>query len=121
MGTMRLSVTKEGMICKHTVKFFKVLHLGIDDGVIVNKAGTKHSVQHATPMAQCYTWLSQQNTELHTLSNVTNPATAELVVHDNVIHVDVDEEHTPLTPRDPIFIDSEYPFNYPLILYCVIL
>ena len=105
-------VVKEDMICQHIVKVFKMLHLGVDDGVIVCEAGPKHSVQHGIPMAQCYMQLSQQTTKLHTLSNMTSPAATEHVVHDNVIHIDVDEEHALLTPRDPIFIDLEHPSQF---------
>ena len=47
-------VAQEGMICKHTVKVFKMLHPDIKDGVIVREAGTRHGVDRITPMAQCY-------------------------------------------------------------------
>ena len=47
-------VAQEGMICKHTMKVFKMLHPDIMDGVIVREAGTMHGVNRATPMSQCY-------------------------------------------------------------------
>ena len=47
-------VAWEGMICKHTMKVFKMLHPDIKDGVIVREVGTMHGVDRATPMSQCY-------------------------------------------------------------------
>ena len=47
-------VAREGMLCKHTVKVFKMLHPDIKDGLIVREAGTMHGVDRATPMSQCY-------------------------------------------------------------------
>ena len=47
-------VAQEGMICKHTVKVFKMLHPDIEDGFIVREAGTRHGVDRTTPMSQCY-------------------------------------------------------------------
>ena len=47
-------VAQQGMICKHTMKVFKMLHPDIHDGVIVREAGTMHGVDRATPMSQCY-------------------------------------------------------------------
>lgn len=47
-------VAQEGMICKHTVKVFKMLHPDIMDGVIVREAGTRHGVDRNTPMSLCY-------------------------------------------------------------------
>ena len=52
-------IAREGMMCKHTVKVFKMLHPNIEDGVIVREAGTLHGVHRATPMAQCFSTLSQ--------------------------------------------------------------
>jgi hypothetical protein len=47
-------IAREGMICKHTMKVFKMLHPNIADGVIFRHAGTLHGVDRATPMSQCY-------------------------------------------------------------------
>lgn len=47
-------VAREGMICKHTIKVFKMLHPDVQDGVIVREAGTMHGVDRATPMSQCH-------------------------------------------------------------------
>lgn len=45
-------ITKEeGMIYKHIMKMFKMLHPNIDDGVIVCEAGTTHDVDQNTPMS----------------------------------------------------------------------
>jgi hypothetical protein len=68
-------IAHEGMMCKHTVKVFKMLHPDIKDGVIVRDVDTLHGVQHAIPMAQCYYVLSQveQHDEHHTqLANANN-------------------------------------------------
>ena len=37
-------IAKEGIICKHNVKVFKMLHPDIEDGVIFREAGTKHGI-----------------------------------------------------------------------------
>ena len=47
-------VAREGMICKHTMKVFKMLHPDIQDGLIVRQASTLHGVDRGTPMSQCY-------------------------------------------------------------------
>ena len=105
-------VAKEGMICKHTVKVFKMLHPGVDDGVIVCEVGTKHGTQCATPMAHCYTRMSQQTIQLHVPSDVDSPFVVELVMQYNVIHIDINEELTPLPHLDSIFVDSKYPSQF---------
>ena len=94
------------MICKHIIKVFKILHPGADNGVIICEAGTKHGTQCATPMTHCYMRMSQQSTQLRVPFDVDNPFVVEPVVQDNVIHIDVDEEHTPLPHLDSIFVDS---------------
>jgi hypothetical protein len=38
-------IAKQGMICKHVMKFFKMLDLHIQDNVIVQKTNTFHGVQ----------------------------------------------------------------------------
>ena len=102
-------VAMEGMICKHTVKVFKLLHPGVDDGIIVRKAGTKHGTNRSTPMAHAYSRMSQQTTRLHVPSDVGSPFVVEPVVQDNVLHIDIDEEHTHLPHLDSILVDSEHP------------
>ena len=47
-------IASQGMICKHVVKVFKMLHLDIEDGVIVHEAGTLHSVERTVPMSQIW-------------------------------------------------------------------
>ena len=86
-----------------------MLHLGVDNDVIVYEAGTKHEIQCATPMTHCYTKMSQQTTQLHVLFDVGSPFLVEPVVQDNVIHIDVDEEHTILPHLDFDFVNSEHP------------
>ena len=41
-------VAMEGMICKHTVKVFKLLHLGVDDGIIVVRR--VQNMEHNAPL-----------------------------------------------------------------------
>ena len=53
-GQCDCPVAREGMICKHTMKVFKMLHPDMHDGVIVREAGTMHGVDRATPMSPCY-------------------------------------------------------------------
>ena len=69
MGTMQLPVVKEGMICKYTIKVFKMLHPNIDNSIIVCKAGTKHGVDCGTSMSLSFTNLSQQINHIHTASD----------------------------------------------------
>jgi len=97
-------IAKEGMICKHTVKVFKMLHHEVHDGVIVREVGTIHGTQRTTPTAHCYTRMSQQTTQLHIPSDVGST--------DVVIHIDIDEEHNPLIILDSIFVDSEHPSQF---------
>ena len=47
------------MLCKHIMKVFKMLHLDIQDGVIVREAGTLHGVDRGTPISQCYSKVPQ--------------------------------------------------------------
>ena len=102
-------VANEGMICKHTIKVFKMLNPGIEDGAIVREAGTRHGTERGTPMKHCYARLSQQTTEIYVPDDVGTPFDVETVVQDNVLQVDVEEGNTPLTPVEPLFVDSEIP------------
>ena len=52
-------IAKECMICKHTVKVFKMFHPHVVDGIIVREAYTKYRVDRATPMPQSFTDLFQ--------------------------------------------------------------
>lgn len=47
-------IAKKGMICKHIVKVFKMLHPNVDDNIMVCEVGTKYNVQHNTLMTYCY-------------------------------------------------------------------
>lgn len=105
-------VANEGMICKHTIKVFKMLHPGIEDGAIVREAGTRHGTQRDTPMKHVYARLSQQTTEIHVPDGVGSPFEVDTVVQDNVLQLDVDAEHTPLTPVEPQVVDSENPSQF---------
>lgn len=83
-------VIRKGMICKRIVKVFKMLHPSINDSVIVHEAGTKHSVDHAILIFQCYTNLSQQSTQLHTPVDIDRATNVDVVMHNNALHVDGD-------------------------------
>ena len=103
---------KEGMICKHCIKVFKMLHPGIQDGLIVREAGTRHGTQRGTPMKHVYKRISQQTTQPHVPDGQDNPKEVETVVQDNVLHEDDDAGFTPLTPVEPLSIDSENPSQF---------
>ena len=47
-------VACECMICKYTVKVFKMLHPDIKDCVIIREVVTLYSVDHVIFMSQCY-------------------------------------------------------------------
>ena len=100
-------VASEGMICKHTIKVFKMLHPGIDDGVIVREAGTRHGTQRGTPVARCYSRLSQQTTQIYVPDDVGSQFDVEPVVQEDVLRLDVDEEHNPPTPDVTVFFNSQ--------------
>lgn len=88
------TIVKEDMICKHTIKVFKIFHPGIDDNVIVHEVGAKHGVDCATLMSQSFMSLSQQSTQLYTATCITTAANVKVVMQDNVLHVGGDAEYT---------------------------
>ena len=90
-----------------------MLHPGVEDGAIVREASTKHETQRGTPMKHCYARFSKQTTEIHVPDDMGTPFEVEPVVHDNVLQVDVDEKHNPLTHVNPLFVDSENPSHFP--------
>ena len=47
-------IVAQGMICKHTMKVFKMLHPEIEDGIIVRHAGTEHGTQRTLTLSQCF-------------------------------------------------------------------
>ena len=47
-------IASHGMICKHAIKVFKMLHPDIEDGLIVREAGTLHGVERTVPMSQIW-------------------------------------------------------------------
>ena len=73
-------VAKEGMICKHIVKVFKMLHPNVDDGIMVLEAGTKHGVDRATPMSKFVTNLSQHSTDIHIAPDAATTANVDDVL-----------------------------------------
>ena len=80
-------IAKEGMICKHTVKVFKMLHPHVDDGTMVLKAGTKHGVDRATPMSQSFMSLSQPSTHIHAAPDSATTCNVDDIVEDTNILV----------------------------------
>ena len=103
------SVAQEGMICKHTVKVFKMLHLDIEDGVIFREACTKHGINHGTPLWQCFARPSQQLVYLDPHSTQPTVGTIRANLHDNVLHIGEDKGHIAGGHADPILIDSQDP------------
>jgi hypothetical protein len=80
-------IAKEGMICKHTVKFFKMLHPHVDDGTMVLEVGTKHGVDRATPMSQSFMSLSQPSTHIHVAPDSATTCNVDDIVNDTNILV----------------------------------
>ena len=95
-------VAKEGMICKHTVKVFKMLHPNVDDGTMVLEAGTKHGVDRATPMSQSFTNLSQHSIHIQTASGAATDANVVDVLQDTTIHVGSSDVHITSDPTGTI-------------------
>ena len=105
-------VAQQGMICKHTIKVFKMLHPGIEDGAIVREAGTRHGTRRCTPLADCYTRLSQQTTHIYVPDDACTPLEVEPVVQDNVLPLHADEEHNTEAAVDPVSLDSDNPSQF---------
>ena len=100
-------IAKEGMICKHTVKVFKMLHPHVDDGIIVREAGTKHGVDRATPMSQSFMDLSQRSGKGKTALDV---ATAPKGDNTNIVtdHTEIGyTEQRTCTPAPTISVSQE--------------
>ena len=47
-------IAAQGMICKHTMKVFKVLHPKIENMIIVRHASMEHGTQRTLPLSQCF-------------------------------------------------------------------
>lgn len=94
----------ENMICKHTMKVFKMLHLNIKYGVIVKEAGTLHGVDRTTPMSQCYTRPSPHEGQPIQLPDINND------MHEQVLVTIESKGYNPLgDPRHRKLIDSQDP------------
>ena len=75
-------IVKKGMICKHIVKVFKMFHPHVDDGIMVLEAGTKHCMDHTTPMSQSFTSLFQPSTHIHVAPDFATTYNVGDIVHD---------------------------------------
>ena len=96
-------IAEEGMMCKHTVKVFKMLHPDVEDGVIFREADTKHGINRATPLSQCFARPEQQAISLDVRSS--QPSVGG--IYDNELHILDDEGHISGGPAHPIVIDSQ--------------
>jgi hypothetical protein len=74
------------MIHKCALKVFKILHHGVDNGVIICKAILKYSMNSLTLMSQ--------STQLHTAMDIGNTAIIDVLIYNNVLHVEDDAYHT---------------------------
>lgn len=60
-------IAQEGIISKHTLKFLKMLHPNVKDGVILEKMGTMHNVDRCTLVSNWYSKIpSHKNQLAHT-------------------------------------------------------
>ena len=98
-------VASEGMICKHTVKVFKMLHPEVDDGVLFREAGSKHGIDRETLLSQCFS--KPRPGEFRSTQPPVTSIIADL--HDDVIHITDDEGHGTGGSWDPIVIESQDP------------
>ena len=100
-------IAKEGMICKHTVKVFKMLHPDVQDGVTFREAGTKHGIDRVTTMSQCFARPPPHPLPLDPSATQTAVGLIREDMHDNEVHMNDNEEHISDGPADPIIIDSQ--------------
>ena len=103
------SIAREGMICKHTVKVFKMLHPDVEDGVIFREAGTKYGIDRETLLSRCFSKPAEEPPHLELRS--TQPPVTSIIadLHDDVIHISDDEGHGTGGSTDPILIESQDP------------
>lgn len=83
--------TKEGMICKHTIKVFKMLNTDINNGVIVRATRTKHKQGRAIPMLLIN--LSLHSTESYFAIDIAKVANIENVLENVILHVGLVAEY----------------------------
>lgn len=100
-------VAREGMICKHTMKVFKMLHPDIHDGLIVRQAGTLHGVDRGTPMSQCYSKVPQRLQ--HEEPPLYNPNTLQDINNSEFIDLDAETIGYTGLNDEPIGIHSQHP------------
>ena len=79
-------IVKEGMMCKHTVKVFKILHPDVEDGVIFREVDTKHGIYRATSLSQCFARPEQQAISLNPRSSQPSVGSICANLHDNELH-----------------------------------
>ena len=99
-------IAKECMICKHTVKVFKMFHPHVVDGIIVREAYTKYRVDRATPMPQSFTDLFQWSGHMRIAPEVGTTTNVEDVENDiNHIVFGYTEQRTcGLAPTIPSYV-----------------
>ena len=102
-------VAREGMMCKHTVKVFKMLHPDVEDGVIFREAGTKHGIDRETQLSQCFSKLAEEPPHLQFTATQPPVASISADPHEDVLHISDDEGHIAGGFADPILIDSQDP------------
>jgi hypothetical protein len=100
-------IAQEGIMCKHTVKVFKMLHPEVKDGVIFCEAGTKHGIDRATPLSQCFARPPQHAISLDSRFSQPSVGTLPSNLHDSGLHIFHDEGHISSGPDNPIVIDSQ--------------
>jgi hypothetical protein len=106
-------IAKEGMICKHIVKVFKMLHPHVVEGIIVREVGTKHSVDRATPMSQSFTDLSQRYGHMRTALDVATTTNVDDIENDtNHTELGYTKQRTcSLAPTIPVSQDKHCAFS----------
>jgi hypothetical protein len=45
-------IGKQGMVCKHSMKAFQLIHPNLEDGFILRNAGTKYGIDSTVPLSQ---------------------------------------------------------------------
>jgi hypothetical protein len=99
----------EGMICKHTLKIFKILHPNVDDGHIFREAGSKYGIDREIRLPECFSKLVEEPSPLESPSTQSPVPSRFADLHDTIIHISDDEGHIAGGCEDPIIIDTQDP------------
>ena len=102
-------IAREGMICKHTLKVFKMLHPNVDDGHIFREAGSKYGVDRETRLPECFSKPAEEPSPLESPSTQPPVLSRFADLHDTIIHISDDEGHNAGGCEDPIIIDTQDP------------